>query len=83
MARIWKETQYSEAQQLAAELSTLYPDVDPRLLPFTSLRDSLLNLSDRAQGMDPVREHLVENIRTAWREGVGGEDEEERSLPAG
>jgi len=82
MTHIWKETQYSEAQQLAAELSTLYPDVDPRLLPFTSLRDSLLNLSDRPQGVDPVRELLVENIRTAWREGAMGEEDEERSLSA-
>jgi len=72
MMRTW-----DEIQTLAAELSTLYPDVDPREVPLKKMRDALLELPDEHRPADRVTPELLEAVRKAWLEGALAEEEEE------
>ena len=74
MLRTW-----DEIQALAAELSALYPDVDPREIPLKKLRDSLLDLPDLHRPMEGMTPGLLEAMRQAWLEGAQDEDEEEEA----
>ena len=72
MMRTW-----DEMQTLAAELSALYPDVDPRKIPLKKMRDALLEMPGPHRPTDQVTPGLLEAVRQAWLEGALSEEEDE------
>ncbi|WP_373795813.1 Fe-S cluster assembly protein IscX [Neisseria dentiae] len=57
---------WTDTQRIAEELYDNHPDIDPKTIRFTQLRELILNLSDFDD--DPARsgEKILEAVQQAW-----------------
>lgn len=59
---------WTDSRELAITLSEMYPDVDPKDLRFTDLRQKVLNLKDFDDDPERCGERILEAIQMAWIE---------------
>ncbi|MCQ9325993.1 MULTISPECIES: Fe-S cluster assembly protein IscX [Neisseria] len=57
---------WTDTQRIAEELYDNHPDIDPKTIRFTQLRELILNLPDFDD--DPARsgEKILEAVQQAW-----------------
>jgi len=62
---------WTDSQEIAIALAEAHPDVDPRQVRFTALREWVLALPEFSD--DPARsgEKILEAIQLAWMEEAG------------
>ena len=60
--------QWTDTLDIAIELDEKYPDVDPKTVRFTDLRDWVLMLDDFEDDPDHCGEKILEAIQMAWIE---------------
>lgn len=59
-----------DSLDIAIALSEAHPDVDPKTIRFTDLRDWVLALPDFADDPSRVGEKILEAIQLAWMDEV-------------
>ncbi|WP_207061430.1 Fe-S cluster assembly protein IscX [Motiliproteus sp. SC1-56] len=57
---------WTDTQEIAIELVERYPEVDPRALRFTDLRDWVLGLDDFDDDPKHCGERVLEAIQMNW-----------------
>ena len=60
--------QWTDTLDIAIELDEKYPDVDPKTLRFTDLRDWVVALDDFGDDPEHCGEKILEAIQMAWIE---------------
>jgi FeS assembly protein IscX len=59
---------WTDSLDIAIELDEKYPDVDPRTVRFTELREWVLGLDEFADDPEHSGEKILEAIQMAWIE---------------
>ena len=61
-----KRMKWTDSQRIAEELYDAHPDIDPKTIRFTTLRELILALPDFDD--DPARsgERILEAVQQAW-----------------
>ena len=59
-----------DSLDIAIALSEAHPDIDPKTIRFTDLRDWVLALPDFADDPSRVGEKILEAIQLAWMDEV-------------
>ena len=57
---------WTDAEEIAIELTEKYPEVNPLQLRFTELHDLVMNLPDFKDDPEKSNEARLEAILTAW-----------------
>lgn len=57
-----------DSRELAIELSDIYPEVDPKNVRFTDLRDWILALDDFDDDPHHCSERVLEAVQMCWIE---------------
>ncbi len=57
---------WTDAEEIAIELTEMYPEVDPLKLRFTELHDFVTKLPDFKDNPEKSNEARLEAILTAW-----------------
>ena len=59
---------WTDSREIAIELCEAHPDVDPKTIRFTDLRDWVMALPDFEDDPKHVGEKVLEAIQMAWLE---------------
>lgn len=59
---------WTDTLDIAIELEETYPEVDPRAILFTDLREWVLELTDFDDDPEHCGERILEGIQMAWIE---------------
>lgn len=59
---------WTDVQEIAIQLSDLYPDVDPLTTNFVNLRKKVMALPEFSDDPDRCGEKVLEAIQSAWIE---------------
>ncbi len=59
---------WTDINDIAIELSSIHPDIDPRYINFVDLRDKVMSLSEFDDNPDRCGEKILEAIQMAWIE---------------
>lgn len=62
---------WTDTLNIAIELEETYPEIDPRNIRFTDLRDWVLELTDFDDDPEHCGERILEGIQMAWIEERG------------
>ena len=57
---------WTDVQEIAIELSERFPEIDPRQIRFTDLRQKVLGLPGFDDAPDRSGEKILEAIQQAW-----------------
>ena len=57
---------WTDTQRIAEELFDRYPDIDPKTVRFTQLRQLLLDLPEFADDPQRCGERILEAVQQAW-----------------
>jgi|TARA_B100001057_G_scaffold409294_1_gene423895 FeS assembly protein IscX len=57
-----------DVNEIAIELYDKYPDIDPKLILFTDLRDKIISLDDFQDDLNKSNEKILETIQMLWIE---------------
>ncbi len=60
--------QWIDSQEIALDLIELFPDIDPRLIRFTQLREWVIALDNFDDDPAHCGERVLEAIQLAWIE---------------
>lgn len=59
---------WTDVQEIAIQLSDLFPEIDPLTINFVSLRQKVMELPSFADDPNRCGEKVLEAIQTAWIE---------------
>lgn len=57
---------WTDIQLIAESLADLYPEVDPKTIRFTDLRNYILSLPDFDDNPEHCGERILEAVQQAW-----------------
>lgn len=59
---------WTDSREIAIELSELYPEMDPKLILFTDLRQWILDLEEFDDDPNHCSERVLEAVQMCWME---------------
>lgn len=59
---------WTDVQEIAIQLTDLYPDTDPLTINFVELRDKVMSLPEFSDTPDRCGEKVLEAIQSNWIE---------------
>ena len=59
---------WTDSLEIAIQLDEKYPDIDPKLILFTDLRDKIISLDDFQDDLNKSNEKILETIQMLWIE---------------
>jgi FeS assembly protein IscX len=62
---------WTDSLEIAIQLADAYPDIDPRTIRFTDLREWVMSLPEFDDDPNHSGEKILEAIQSAWMEEIG------------
>lgn len=62
---------WTDSLEIAIRLAEVHPDIDPRQIRFTDLRQWVINLPEFDDGPNRSGEKILEAIQIAWIDEAG------------